>query len=55
MENEEEVGERKTQKRGCILTFDCGKNDHVGRAAHREAVSGTVIHSVFDTWHYEVL
>jgi len=32
-----------------------GKNDHARRAAHREAVSGTVIHSIFDTWHYAVL
>ena len=32
-----------------------GKNDVTGRVTHREAVSGTVIHSIFDAWHYEVL
>jgi len=32
-----------------------GKNDHARRAAHREAVSRTVIHSIFDAWHYAVL
>jgi hypothetical protein len=32
-----------------------GKNDLTRRATHREAVSGTVIHSIFDAWYYEVL
>jgi hypothetical protein len=32
-----------------------GKNCHARRATHREAVFGTVIHSIFDAWHYEVL
>jgi len=32
-----------------------GKNDLTRRATHREAVFGPVIHSIFDTWHYEVL
>jgi len=31
------------------------KNDLTRRVAHREAVFGTVIHSIFDAWHYEVL
>jgi hypothetical protein len=32
-----------------------GKNDRTRRVTHREAVFGTVIHSIFDAWHYEVL
>jgi hypothetical protein len=32
-----------------------GKNDLTRRVTHREAVFGTVIHSIFDAWHYEVL
>jgi hypothetical protein len=28
-----------------------GKNDHARHTAHREAVSGTVNHSIFDVWH----
>jgi hypothetical protein len=32
-----------------------GKNDLTRRVTHREAVSGSVIHSIFDAWHYEVL
>jgi len=32
-----------------------GKNDHAQRAAHRAAVSGTVIHSISDAWHSELL
>jgi len=34
---------------------DSGKNDLTRRVTHREAVFGTVIHSIFDAWHYEVL
>jgi len=34
---------------------DTGKNDLMRRVTHREAVSGSVIHSIFDAWHYEVL
>jgi len=30
-----------------------GKNDLTRRVTHREAVFGTVIHSIFDAWHYE--
>jgi len=32
-----------------------GKNDLTRCKTHREAVSGTVIHSIFDGWHYKVL
>jgi len=32
-----------------------GKNDLTRRVTHREAVSGMIIHSIFDAWHYEVL
>ena len=32
-----------------------GKNDLTRRVTHREAVFGTVIHSISDAWHYEVL
>jgi len=38
-----------------VVMSDKGKNDHARRAAHRDAVSGTVIHSIFDAWHDEVL
>jgi len=34
---------------------DTGKNDLTQRVTHREAVFGTVIHSIFDAWDYEVL
>jgi len=37
----------------CLL--DTGKNDLMRRVTHREAVFGTVIHSIFDAWHYEVI
>jgi hypothetical protein len=30
-----------------------GKNDLTRRVTHREAVFATVIHSIFDAWHYE--
>ena len=36
----------------CIST---GKNDLKQHVTHREAVIQTVIHSIFDAWHYEVL
>ena len=32
-----------------------GKNDLTRRVTHREAVFGTVTHSIFDAWHYGVL
>jgi len=32
-----------------------GKNNLTRSATHREAVCGSVIHSIFDAWHYEVL
>jgi hypothetical protein len=34
---------------------DCftGKNDLTRCVTHRQTVFGTVIHSIFDTWHYE--
>ena len=32
-----------------------GKNDLTRRVTHREAASGSVIHSIFDACHYEVL
>ena len=32
-----------------------GKNDLTQRVTHREVVFGTVIHSIFDAWHYEDL
>jgi len=32
-----------------------GKNDLTRRVTHREAIFGTVIHSIFDTWHYDAL
>jgi hypothetical protein len=35
------------------LTYSTGKNDLTRRVTHREAVFGTVIHSIFDAWHYE--
>jgi hypothetical protein len=35
--------------------LNTGKNDLTRRVTHREAVFGTVIHSIFDAWHYEVL
>jgi len=38
-----------------VLLVDTGKNDLTRRVTHREAVFGTVIHSIFDAWHYEVL
>jgi len=31
-----------------------GKNDLTQRVTYREAVSGMVIHSIFDVWQYEV-
>jgi len=34
---------------------DSGKNDLTRRVTQREAGFGTVIHSIFDAWHYEVL
>jgi hypothetical protein len=38
-----------------VLLLYSGKNDLTRRVTHREAVFGTVIHSIFDEWHYEVL
>jgi hypothetical protein len=38
-----------------ILPRYTGKNDITRRVTHREAVFGTVIHSIFDACHYEVL
>ena len=32
-----------------------GKNDLTRRVTRREAVFGSVIHSIFDAWHYKVL
>jgi len=32
---------------------DTEKNDLTQRVTHTEAVFGTVIHSIFDAWHYE--
>jgi len=49
------VEEAENSKYEELSNGGTGKNDHAQRAAHREAVSGTVNHSIFDTWHYEVL
>ena len=35
--------------------LNTGKNDLTQCITHREAVFGSVIHSIFDTWHYQVL
>jgi len=41
---------------GCgILITNTRKNDLMRHVTPREAVFGPVIHSIFDTWHYEVL
>ena len=37
------------------FTICTGKNDLTRRVTHREAAVGTVNHSIFDMWHYEVL
>jgi hypothetical protein len=36
-------------------TSETGKNNLMRHVTHREAVFGSVIHSIFDAWHYEVL
>jgi len=36
-----------------IVDTSTGENDLTRRVTHREAVFGTVIHSIFDAWHYE--
>jgi len=40
---------------GCLQPIGTytGKNDLTRRVTHREAVFATVIHSIFDAWHYE--
>jgi len=35
--------------------YSTGKHDLTQRVTHREADFGTVIHSIFDAWHYDVL
>ena len=39
----------------CLYIIITGKNDLTRCVTHREAVSGPVIHSIFDAWHYDVL
>jgi len=38
-----------------LWTIHTGKNGLTRHVTHTEAVFGTVIHSLFDTWHYEVV
>ena len=35
-----------------ITPYYTRKNDHMRCISHREAVFGTVIHNIFDAWHY---
>jgi hypothetical protein len=55
----EEVLTYKRNKKKVQISGDTpghtGKNDLMRHVTHREAVFGTVIHSIFDAWHYEVL
>jgi hypothetical protein len=44
-----------TMVNGVLVELCTGKNDLTRWVTHREAVFGTVIHSIFDAWHYEVL
>jgi len=39
----------------CVPIFKIvtGKNDLTRHISHREAVFGTVIHGIFDAWHYK--
>jgi hypothetical protein len=38
-----------------LSAYYTGKNDLTRRVTHREAVFETVIQSIFDAWHYDVL
>jgi hypothetical protein len=42
-----------TRIHACTHYSYTGKNDLTRRVTHREAVFGTVIHSIFNTWHYK--
>jgi hypothetical protein len=44
---------RRIHKKYPDITNTTRKNDLTRRVTHREAVFGTVIHSIFDAWHYE--
>jgi len=39
----------------CTSSYHTRKDDLMRRVTHRQDVSGMVIHSIFDAWHYEVL
>jgi len=45
----------KMTERSNLFMQYTGKSDVMWCVTHREAVFGTVIHSIFDSWHYEVL
>jgi len=55
MEDTYHVSTSNAEGRKNIHMIVTGKNDLTRRITHREAVFGTVIHSIFDAWHYEVL
>jgi len=53
-ERDQQFGQNESRDIG-KSQIHTGKNDLTRHVTHREAVFGTVIHSIFDAWHYEVL